>query len=412
MSTSSIFVIGAGIVGMSVALSLQRDGHPVTVIDAREPGTACSFGNSGGFGVGLTAPIAMPGLLPALPRMLFDPREPLSLDWRRLPAILPWFARFVASSRPQEVARISAVRAALNALVFETLDPLVKLAGAEDLIERRGMMFVYAAPALSKAAQDRFAIARRHGVEIVELTGAAARDRNPALGAVVKSAVLIPGNRHTVNPGELVARYAKAFVAGGGKFVRAEVRRIEPGEKPLLITEDGHYLADRIVIAAGVWSKFLAAQIGVRVLLEAERGYHLMLGGAQPELTLPTTLADRNIVLTPMQEGVRITGIAEFAAPDAPPRYALADRLLPQAQLYLPGLRDTETKRWMGPRPSTPDSLPVIGPAPGSPNILLAFGHGQSGLAWASVTGKVIADLAAGRPPSIDIGPLSASRFN
>jgi len=408
---SQIGVIGAGVVGMATALQLQMDGHDVTVFDARPPGTACSYGNSGGLGIGLVAPIAMPGIGRQAPKLLLDPDEPLFVSPTHLMRKAPWFWRFWRSSRPAEVARIAAQRAALNHKVLETLQPLLDCAGANDLIHHRGMTFVFAGPAPSDGAEARFALGRRHGIVAERLTHTALRNRLPDLARDIVTGTHIPGNRHCSNPGELVQRFAAAFVRGGGRLIAEAVQDVRPGGSPAIATGSGTRGFDEIVIAAGVWSRELAARLGTKVLLEAERGYHLMLPHEDIRMAAPTTLADRNIVMTPMDDGLRITGIAEFAEPDSPPNEARAMNLLRQARRYFPSLTGRDARIWVGPRPSTPDSLPVIGRAPGFYNITFAFGHGQSGLAHASVTARLVADIVARRPPILDISAFSPSRF-
>ncbi len=406
-----VAVIGAGAVGMATALQLLHEGHAVTIYDERAPGTACSYGNSGGIGIGLVAPIAMPGIGRQVPRLLLDRDEPLFIDPRHPLRKLPWFWRFWRASRRAEVERISAARASLNRAVMETLTPLLERADAQDLIVHKGMLFVFEGTTPSDGAQMRFAIGRRHGIEARALARAELHDINPDLAADLNCAVLIPGNRHCLDPGALVGRFAAAFAAGGGTLRRESVRNIVPGDGLAIETATGRAPYDRIVVAAGAWSRPFATALGVKVLLESERGYHLMLPSAGLRIGVPTTLADRNVVMTPMADGLRITGIAEFAEPDAPPRWERADNLLVQARRYFPAIDGTGARRWVGPRPSTPDSLPVIGPAPGHPGIIFAFGHGQSGLAHASVTARLVADCLARRPPLIAMQPFAPDRF-
>jgi D-amino-acid dehydrogenase len=409
---SSFGIIGAGVVGTATALQLQTEGHTVTLFDPRPPGTACSYGNSGGIGIGLVAPIAMPGIGRQAPRLLLDPNEPLFIEPRHLLRKASWFWRFWQSSFPGKVDHIAAQRAALNHKVIETLTPLVERANACSLLKHRGMTFVFAGQDLPAGAKARFELGRRHGVVAEQVTARSLREALPDLADDIGTAVHVPGNRHCTNPGELVARFAAAIVAGGGRLERQSVRRVQPGDQLSIVTESGTHSFDRIVIAAGVWSRELAASLGTRVLLEAERGYHLMLPHAGIRIEVPTTLADRNIVLTPMDEGLRITGIAEFAEPDSPANETRARNLLQQARRYFPALDGTGARIWVGPRPSTPDSLPVIGRSPRHRNILFAFGHGQSGLAHASVTARLVADIAAERAPLIDISAFSPERFS
>lgn len=408
-----VIVIGAGVVGVCCAAYLQRHGLAVTLIDRGGPGEACSSGNAGGFGVGLVAPLATPGTLRRLPRLLLDPRQPLSVALGQLPRLLPWFARFVAASRPDRVAANAAARHELSSRAFEALEPLLSDADARSLVRRDGMLMVYETQKSLQGARYGLEIARRHGVVFEEIGGDEARRREPALGPQVRAAVAFPGNGHTVNPRRLVQTIAGRVVAQGGSLRRETVASIEFAEDgtPRVVTDRATHAADALVLAAGAWSRGFAAALGCDLPVVPERGYHVMIPSPGVTLRVPVTLSDRNIVLTPMEEGMRITGISEFAALEAPLKPARADAIARQAADFLPGLRTAGMTRWMGPRPATPDSLPIIGPAPRHRAVYFAFGHGHMGLAWSPITGKLIAEMVAGRPPSLDIAPYRPGRF-
>jgi D-amino-acid dehydrogenase len=409
-SARTAIIVGAGIVGMATALRLQADGLSVTVFDARDPGTGCSEGNSGGFGIGLVAPIAMPGILRQVPRLLLDPEEPLFISPRIFPRALPWFWQFARNARPHRVRQIAAARAALNHQVLDTLMPLVKLAGAEDLVRHEGMVFLFRGDVVPTGAAARFRLSEDHGIATERLDAAEIAGLYPGIATDVRTGVRIPGNWHCTDPLGLVTAFARAFEARGGRIVRADVTALTASGTGV-VAGGATYTACHVVVAAGVWSRKIIAALGYSVPLEAERGYHLMLPKSGVAFAVPTTLADRNIVLTPMDNGLRITGIAEFAPIDAPPDYSHCDRLLAQAKCYFPKLDGGGAERWMGPRPSTPDSLPVIGQAPRHPGLWFAFGHGQSGLAHASVTAASLGAAIAGRRAGINLTPYGIERF-
>jgi glycine/D-amino acid oxidase-like deaminating enzyme len=166
-----------------------------------------------------------------------------------------------------------------------------------------------------------------------------------------------------------------------------------------------------IVLTAGAWSRGLARQLGARVPLDTERGYHLMLPPVEPGLGRPTIHGERSFSLCPMEHGTRLTSQVEFAGLDAPPDYRRVRGLLGAAKRMLPGLEAEERSAWLGFRPSLPDSLPAIGPVPGRPGIYLGFGHGHLGLTQGPVTGRILADLIAGRDPGIDMTPYRPDRW-
>ena len=291
----------------------------MTVVTRDPPGEACSAGNSGGFGVSLIAPVATPGILSRIPSLWLDPRKPLAIEVSLLPRLLPWFARFVSTSTPARYRAASRARASLCERVFEALDPLLQDAGAEGLVRPRGMMFVYESEESLAAARPVHDVARAHGVPLEELDADSVRNREPALGARARCGVVSSTTRHTTNPRRLVRMLAADFRRRGGRVVEAEVRAVEGGERPQVVLAEESIAAQRIVVAAGVWSGSLVRHFGLRVLLAAERGYHLMAPGDGVRLTAPVTLSDRNVVLTPMEHGIRVTGMAEFARVDSPP---------------------------------------------------------------------------------------------
>jgi len=207
------------------------------------------------------------------------------------------------------------------------------------------------------------------------------------------------------------------LLRNGGKLRRARVTGFDlDGAKLRAIqTDAGDFVADKAVLAAGAHSKPLAAALGDRVPLETERGYHLMIRDPEVMPRIPTYDAAGKFVATPMETGLRFAGTVELAGLSAPPDWRRARILLEQGQRMLPGLAahypEERLSLWMGHRPSMPDSLPVIGASSRSPDVLYAFGHGHVGMAASPMTGKVIADLVAGRATSIDVAPFRAGRF-
>ena len=406
-------VVGAGIVGVCTALYLRREGFAVTLIDRDEPGRACSFGNGANLGYASCVPLSLPGILWRAPRMLVDPAAPFKLRPGHALRALPWLLAFTRNSTRARVEYIADGRNALLRHMYDAYQPLLADAGAGDLVRRGGLLYVFESEAALAGADYVFDLRRRRGIEVKVLSEGETRELEPALGPLVKHGVLLPQVAQTTDPLALTTRLAEAFVRGGGTLERDEVGGFDLGSETVraVLTSTSSQAADLVVIAAGAWSGRLAAMLGARVPLEAERGYHVML--PEPGVTMRQAVvsAERNVGITPLAGGIRVVGIAEFAGLDAPPDYRRADALLRLAQVVVPGLAADGASRWMGPRPSLPDSLPMIGPAPRFSNALFAFGHDHIGLACAAVTGLLIAELAAGRPPSVDLKPYRADRF-
>jgi D-amino-acid dehydrogenase len=409
----TVTVIGAGIVGVCCALHLQREGFKVRLVEKGEPGRAASFGNSGSFGIASCVPFAMPGVLKKVPRMMLDPDSPLKLRWSHVPKALPWFLRFIANARP---ARVEEIARARNSLLVHTqagYAPLIESADAGQWLSDQSLMMVFESEATFEATAYALDLRRRNGVHMDVLDGNEARQMEPALSPKVVKAVSLPDVKRTIDPFRLTTALANDFVRRGGEILNADVRGFEiGGEGPTrIMTDRGPMPVDLVVIAAGVWSRPLAAQLGTDVPLEAERGYHVMFANPGFELKRALVSADRNVSLAHMVDGIRATGIAEFAAPDAPPDMANARLVQRQAQALVPGLKGEPASQWMGPRPSHPDSKPVIGRSPRHANVFFAFGHDHLGLTMAGITGKLIAELATGRPTSVNLAPFRPDRF-
>jgi D-amino-acid dehydrogenase len=417
MAGKRVAVIGAGMVGVCAAGYLLRDGHSVVLIEAGEPGHGASFGNAGCFNGSSVTPVAMPGVLTNVPRWLFDPLGPLSLRWRYLPTIAPWLVRFVRSATPEQVHRTARALRPLVGPSLSALEPLVAAAGAADLVRRFGHLYVYRST--ESLEKDRFAweLRRENGVEIDEFDADGLRQLEPALSRDYVRGVLVRENGHTTNPLLLVERLLQYVLSSGGELIRARASgfRLAGGRLAAVRTDHGEIAADAAIVCAGAWSKPLAAALGDRVPLETERGYHLMIRDPEAMPRIPIADADGKFVATPMATGLRFAGTVELAGLRAPPDWRRAHILLQQGRRMLPGLAARYPQErisvWMGHRPSLPDSLPVIGPARACADVFYAFGHGHVGMTAAPMTGRIVADLVAGRTPPIDLAPFSAGRF-
>ena len=414
MSTKQHFtVLGAGTVGVCTAFSLLRDGHRVTLIDRLPPGSGCSFGNGGLIQTGACVPIATPGLLRQVPSMLLDPDGPLIIRWQHLLSLTPYLLKFVLAARPARVEQISIALQAILNHAKEAYRMLLAEAHASDLVRQSGELYVYERPESYEVAKPWHDLRRRRGVDVVELEPEELRQLEPALAPIFCKGVYLPDSLLTLNPYMVTNALAGAFARNGGEVVQEEVQEIATGDKgpTTLVTDRGERKVDQLVIATGAFSKRWARQLACNLPLDTERGYHLMLPKPGIDLRVPLLSGDYRFGLVPMVDGVRIAGTAELATLDAPPRYARAERLLKIAERMLPGLSGADRTRWMGHRPSTPDSLPVICRSPRFASVYLAFGHGHLGLTLGAVTGRIIADLASGRMPPVSLAPYDIQRF-
>lgn len=413
MQQRSVVVIGAGMVGVSCAAYLARDGHHVTLIDALGPAEGTSKGNAGALSPGSCVPLAMPGVLKKVPKWLTDPAGPLTVRPAYFFTVLPWLVRFVLAARRSRIGPIADALRTLHARTYECYEPLLAHAGRTGAIRKSGTLVVYESESAFAASRGEWEMRGGRGVRFEVLDASALRTVEPALSERYRRGVLLPEHGYLIEPYELVRALADQFVRDGGCLLRTRAQGLRFGAAGLAAvrTDDGEVTAERVVIAAGAWSLPLIAPLGLKLPLESQRGYHVTLGAPNVAPRLPVTSSERKFYATPMAGGLRIAGTVEFAGLAAPPDFRRARRLLEQGRQMYPALDTTHFSEWMGHRPCLPDSLPVIGPAPGHPDVLLAFGHGHNGMTSGPVTGRVIADLVAGRPPFIDIAPYRAERF-
>ena len=409
----SAVVIGAGIVGAACAHRLQTLGFDVVLVDRGAPGEACSFGNAGRIATSLVTPRSVPGLLRKVPGMLLDRRHPLKTSGGFVLRNLAWFLRFARAGTPVEVARITDALHVLLSRGDAAIDRLAAATGATDVLRTDGVFYVYQDPALAEAARDAMAESDRRGTPARYVTGDGIRDIDPAIPASVTCGFHKPEERFVRDPLELTMKVVAAFTAAGGTLVRDEVVRLEAraGRAPRVRCRNASYEADRLVIAAGAWSPRLAAQLGVRIRVVPERGYHAMLPRAGVGLKTAIHYGDRLISMTPMSGGLRVSSGAEFTDADAAPNWKRRDMVVEGTKRLYPNLDDSGATRWMGSRPSTPDSLPVIGAHPAHPDVLFATGHGTLGLTLSALTAEIVGDLAAGRVPNFDLAPYRPDRF-
>jgi glycine/D-amino acid oxidase-like deaminating enzyme len=412
MAERRVLIVGAGIVGVQCAIALRRRGFAVTVVDERGPGEGTSFGNAGSIALTGVTPIAMPGLIWQVPRMLLDPLGPLSIRWSYLPQLAPWLWQFLRAGSRARVEQITASLATLINRVWTDWDDVIAQAGIGDLFTRRGTLYVYETDKGFTDAAYGWELRFRHGLRARRLDARQIMELEPALAPIFRHGYLAEDPGHVADPYKVVLRLAAHLQRIGGEIKRGRVVGFEgTAPKTVVLADGGRLEGDALVIAAGAWSKPLCKMLGLDVPLDTERGYNTTLPDPGVMPSRPISPAESHFYITPMEIGLRIGGAVEFAGLDAPPNFARSKALLKLGQRVLPGLRTEGGREWMGFRPSMPDSMPVISVSPREPSVFLAFGHGHLGLTGSATTGRLIGELVAGDRTSIDVTPFSVARF-
>lgn len=414
--TLAVAVLGAGIVGCATALALAEAGHTVTVFDRDAAGAGTSSGNAGGIVEGAVMPTATPDVLRALPAYLFDREGAAVLRPGYLLPALPWLMRFVAAGRP---ARVAEIAAALQPLVANAMRAHRRLAGlcrSEDRIQTSGWLKVYASDAdFAKTGLQR-TLMLRHGVNFTELDANAIHDLEPRLNRQAYTRGLFqPGSGFVNYPRGLVEAYFQGALHRQARFVQENVREIAAAHAAgvTVRTDATTHRFDKLVVATGAWSRQFAAQVGDTVCLDTERGYHISLqSDAGPLLTRPVGFPARDCVLSPMHDGITVCSGDELAGLRAAPDFRRIRSLLPFVHNVLPETAaQTVQREWMGYRPSTPDSLPVIGPSTRSQHVIYAFGHGHLGLTLSAITAELVTAMVNGDAPPFALTPYRINRF-
>lgn len=408
-----IVIVGAGIIGTAAAHALLDDGHTVTLVDPAGVGEGASKGNAGWIAHMDVMPLASSKAWRHLPRWLLDPLGPLAVRPAYLPRLLPWLLRFALCGRPSRVRRSMEGIAALNRSSLPAWERLLERLGENHRLRPSGILSVFSCRRDFEAALPTLAVQERLGIPHESLDRAQLTCMEPALGAAAVAAVHYPTGCHVDDPGALTARLGEKARERGAHLVQDEVAGFDSGEMLRVRLAGGRALnADRVVLSAGAFSRRLAKQVGDRVPLDTERGYNATFAPGTFGLRRPVMFEGQGFVTTPLAGGDRVGGAVEFAGLAAASNYARVDAILARLSRFLPDAPLTGGERWMGFRPSIPDSLPVIGHGRSDDRVLYAFGHGHHGLTQAAVTAEIVAALVAGRAPPLDLQPYDPRRFS
>jgi D-amino-acid dehydrogenase len=412
--TRTAVVVGAGIVGVSAAVRLQRDGHRVVLVDRLDPGEGASFGNGGVLASCAVLPVTGPGLPRGIPRLLLSRDSPLFLRWSYMPRLAPWLIRYVGACGADETRRIAG---ALLPLIGDSLEEhraLARGTPAGRWLKPSDYIYVYPDRAAFETEAFGWSVRRDLGFAWEELGPEALAAREPLLSPAFRFGVALGGHGHVTDPGRYVKDLAIHVERNGGRILQAEVADIvvEGGCARGVVAGGERLAADAVVVATGAWSGPLARRLGREVPLESERGYHVELLEPSAMLTGPIMVATGKFVATPMEGRIRLAGFLEFGGLEAPPNAKAFARLERLARTALPGLTWRGTSRWMGHRPAPVDSIPVIGGLRKTADVYLGFGHHHVGLTGGPKAGRLLADLVAGRRPDIDLASYRPDRFD
>lgn len=414
MTTSNVdlHIIGGGIIGLAAAVTLQARGVKVALLDANEVGQGASLGNAGHIATEQVFPIADASMLRHVPAMLLNPTGPLRIDWRYLPRLMPWAMQLLMNMRPEPFERIHQALLSLNKNSLQAWQGFADQWQLGDWIQVKGSLLTVEKP-------SSLELLTAHGKRLNDidvsnelLSEEALLEREPALKDNQLAALFFPDTGHVTNLKAVINQLHDIFRQLGGHVIEhcRVLAATNDADGIHLTTSQGDMTASKVLLAAGAHSKALAKQLtGVNIPLDTERGYHLMLPHESARLQIPVSSLDRRFVMTPMQDGLRLAGTVEYAGLDAPANMQRAHMLLKHAQPMLKApLNASDSVSWMGFRPSTADSLPVIDKIE---RVFLSFGHQHLGLTQAVVSAQMIAEYYFDEDHTIDPKPYQLARF-
>lgn len=413
MAHTDVIVLGAGIVGTSTALQLARRGVAAGLIDRGPPGAETSYGNAGVIEGHTVFPPAFPDDIGTLLRVALKRAPEANYHLAFLPRVWPWLRRFRAMSSVERLVETAQAMRPLFAHAVSEHEELMLEANARRYLRKTGWLKLYRSARSFSALTTEFELAARYGIAQEVLDPDAAARLEPSLRPVFRKAVFWPGAASVSNPLAVTQAYAARFAALGGVSLTGDATTLRrAGSQWRIETAAGPLDAGHVVIALGPWAPDLLEPLGLRLPFGFKRGYHRHFRpSGDASLARPVVDVDRGYLITPMEQGIRLTTGVEFAPRDAPPTPEQFDRIMPVVRDLFPLGERADDATWLGARPCFPDSRPVIGRAPGHNGLWLAVGHAHWGLTLGPATGRLIAEMMTGATPFCDPAAYRAERF-
>ena len=410
-----IGIVGSGIQGVSNALFLQKKGFNVTIFDRDNPGSpAASYGNAGHFSPYASLSLNRTDVLADVPAMLLSSTGPLALKWNYVPKMLPWFFKFILNTTKNRMMHTARNMHQILDLALPAYDELFDEINLDGLVEKKGILYIWNDKDL-KSRELEIKVRDELGVKQQLVNKSEIHDLEPNIKPFYHAGVYYPYARHARNPKKILLKLFELFLKKGGKFEKKNINDIEfDTEKPVFVTDGERFTFDKIVIACGAFSKKLTDNLGERIPLDTERGYHVHFKNYEKLLSRPVVWSDRGFGITPMEQGLRVVGTVEFGGLDNPLSKSRIKNLILNAKDMIDGIPQDEDHEdeWLGFRPTLPDFLPVIGPSKNYENVYYSFGHHHLGWTLGAISGKIISKMIVDEKTNLDLEPYRSVRFS
>ncbi len=412
----SIGIIGGGIQGVCSGLQLIKKGIPVTIFDRHDPLShefkSASYGNAGHFSPYAVLQFNRPDVLYDVPKMLFSSNGPLALKWNYIPKMIPWFIHYLKSFNKKSMLHTAKYMHQILNLSNDAYEEIFKEIDTSKLVEKKGIIYVWTNKNL-KSRELEIKVRNDLGIKQKLLTQKEILELEPNLSPVFDAGVIYEDAMHARDPHGILKEIFKLFLKKGGKFIQENIKTVQQGNKSEIVmkSEKSEYFFEKTIIASGAFSKSLTDQLGEKIPLDTERGYHVHFKNMDHLISRPVIFLDRGFGMTPMNQGLRAVGTVELGGLKNPISKKRVDYVIKCAKELLPQLNKHDDE-WLGFRPTLPDFLPILGPSLNNKNIIYAFGHHHLGWTLGAITGKIVSRIVTGEKTNLDLEPYSSARFN
>ena len=412
----SVGIVGAGIQGICTGLQLIKKGIPVTIFDRHDPLSfkfrAASYGNAGHFSPYAVLQFNRPDVLYDVPKMLFSSNGPLALKWNYVPKMVTWFLEYFKNCNKKSALHTAKYMHQILNLSNEAYEEIFKEIDVSNLVEKNGIIYVWTNKNL-KSRKFEIKVRNDLGIKQKLLSQKEVLALEPNLNPVFDSGVIFESAMHARDPHGILKEIFKVFIKKGGKFIQENIKNIKQinDKETLIRSETEDYKFEKCVIASGAFSKEFTDQLGEKIPLDTERGYHVHFKKMDHLISRPVIFLDRGFGMTPMNQGLRAVGTVELGGLKNPISKERINYIIKCAQELLPDLR-VHDDEWLGFRPTLPDFLPILGPSLKNKNIVYAFGHHHLGWTLGAITGKIVSGIVAEEKTNLDLSPYSSKRFN
>ena len=412
----SVGVVGSGIQGVCIALQLLKKGIPVTLFDKSDPrdgkSVPASYGNAGHFSPYAVLQFNRPDILSKIPKMLFSSSGPLALKWNYVPKMIPWIYNFVKNCNTKSMLHTAKYMNQICSLSVDAYEEIFREIDTNNLLERKGIIYIWTNQNL-KSRQIEIKVRNDLGIDQKLLSKNEILDLEPNLNPIFDGGVYYENSIHARDPYGILKKIFILFLEKGGSFIKENVISLKQinDKETTIKTSENNYSFEKTVLASGAFSKKFTDQLGEKIPLDTERGYHVHFKNQADLLTRPVICLDKGFAMTPMNQGLRAVGTVELGGLKNPLSKKRINYLVQSAKNLLPQLEDHEDE-WLGFRPTLPDFLPVLGPSLKNKNIIYAFGHHHLGWTLGAITGKIVSGIVAEEKTNLDLSPYNSSRFN